>query len=97
MSKLVSKLEYEWDMVLFDSPPLVAVTDATMISKEIDQIVMVVKAGHTDNKAFEHTVNNLQNIDAPLGGIILNAVTSKNSYGSYYYYYQYYHYYGSDK
>ena len=97
MSKLVSKLENEWDMVLFDSPPLVAVTDATMISKEIDQIVMVVKAGHTDNKAFEHTVNNLQNIDAPLGGIILNAVTSKNSYGSYYYYYQYYHYYGSDK
>ena len=38
---------------------------------------MVVKAGHTDNKAFEHTVNNLQNIDAPLGGIILNAVTSR--------------------
>jgi capsular exopolysaccharide synthesis family protein len=95
MAKLVSQLEKDWDMVLFDSPPLVAVTDATMVSKEIDQIVIVVKAGHTDKTAFNHTVNSLTNVNAPLGGVILNAVTSKNSYGSYYYYYQYYHYYGN--
>ena len=84
--------------IRYDEFPLVAVTDATMISKEIDMIVMVVKVGHTDKKAFEHTINNLRNVNAPLGGIILNAVTHKNSYGSYYYnyYYQYYNYYGSD-
>jgi tyrosine-protein kinase Etk/Wzc len=97
MTDLVAQLEEEWDMVLFDSPPLVAVTDATMISKEIDQIVMVVKVGQTDKRAFDHTVASLRNVNAPLGGVILNAVTSKNSYGSYYYYYQYYHYYGTDK
>jgi capsular exopolysaccharide synthesis family protein len=97
MTELVQKLENEWDMILFDSPPLVAVTDATMVSKAIDQIVMVVKVGQTDKKAFEHTINSLRNVNAPLGGVILNAVTHKNSYGSYYYYYQYYHYYGSDK
>ena len=99
MTILVKQLENDWDMVLFDSPPLVAVTDATMISKEIDQIVMVVKVGQTDKKAFAHTLTNLYNVGAPLGGIIMNAVTHKSSYGSYYYYYyyQYYHYYGSDK
>ena len=43
MMKLVKLLEADWDMVLFDSPPLVAVTDANMISKEIDQIVLIVK------------------------------------------------------
>ena len=96
MSNLVAKLESEWDMILFDSPPFVAVTDATMVSKEIDQIIMVVKVGQTDKKAFTHTLSNLRNVNAPLGGIIMNAVTHKNSYGSYYYYYQYYHYYGSD-
>jgi len=96
MSNLVAKLESEWDMILFDSPPLVAVTDATMVSKEIDQIIIVVKVGQTDKKAFSHTINSLRNVNAPLGGVILNAVTHKNSYGSYYYYYQYYHYYGSD-
>ena len=56
MTNLIAKLESEWDMILFDSPPLVAVTDATMISKEIDQIIIVVKAGHTDSTAFNHTV-----------------------------------------
>ena len=97
MADLLRKLENEWDMILFDSPPLVAVTDATMVSKEIDQIIMVVKVGQTDKKAFDHTITSLRNVQAPLGGVILNAVTHKNSYGSYYYYYQYYHYYGGDK
>ena len=87
MSELVKQLENDWDMVLFDSPPMIAVTDATMISKEIDQVVLIVKVGQTDKKAFHHTINNLRNINAPLGGIIMNAVTSKSSYGSYYYYY----------
>mgnify|MGYP001253282504 FL=1 len=97
MSEFVKKLESEWDMILFDSPPLVAVTDATMISKEIDSIILVIKAGQTDKKAFHHTMANLKNIDAPLDGIVMNAVTSKSNYGSYYYYYyhQYYHYYSS--
>jgi len=90
MLSLVAKLEKEWDMILFDSPPLVAVTDATMISKEIDLIVMIVKSGGTDKGAFNRTLLALQNVKAPLGGIVLNAVTSKSSYGSYYYYYQYY-------
>ena len=97
MSQFVKLLESDWDMILFDSPPLVAVTDATMISKEIDSIVLVIKAGQTDKKAFHHTMANLKNIDAPLDGIVMNAVTSKSNYGSYYYYYyhQYYHYYSS--
>ena len=97
MSQFIKKLESDWDMILFDSPPLVAVTDATMISKEIDSIILVIKAGQTDKKAFHHTMANLNNIEAPLDGIVMNAVTSKSNYGSYYYYYyhQYYHYYSS--
>lgn len=98
MVQFIKKLEGEFEMILFDSPPLIAVTDANMISREIDQIVLVVKVGQTDKKAFHHTITNLENINAPLGGIIMNAVTNKTSYGSYYYYYQqYYHYYGKDK
>ena len=95
MVEFVKQLEGEFDMILFDSPPLIAVTDENMISREIDQIVLVVKVGQTDKKAFHHTITNLKNINAPIGGIVMNAVTNKTSYGSYYYYYQqYYHYYG---
>ena len=96
MANLITKLEKEWDVVLFDSPPLVAVTDATMISKEIDKIVIVVKVGQTNKGAFSRTIELLNNVKAPIGGVVLNAVTQNNSYGSYYYYYQYYNYYGSD-
>ncbi|MBA65878.1 MAG: hypothetical protein CMG55_08775 [Candidatus Marinimicrobia bacterium] len=99
MIHLVRELEDDFDMVLFDSPPLVAVTDANMISREIDRILLVIKAGQTDKKAFHHTMMNLKNINAPLEGIVMNAVTSKSNYGSYYYYYyhQYYHYYSSSE
>ena len=96
MSQLIKSLEKEWDIILFDSPPLVAVTDATMISKEIDKVIIVVKVGQTDKKAFEHTIQALRNVQSPLGGVVLNAVTHRNSYGSYYYYYQYYNYYGNN-
>ena len=96
MANLIKQLEKEWDVVLFDSPPLVAVTDATMISKELDKIVIVVKVGQTDKGAFSRTIELLNNVKAPIGGVVLNAVTQNNSYGSYYYYYQYYNYYGSE-
>ena len=96
MENLINELENEWDIILFDSPPLVAVTDATMVSKAIDKIIIVVKMGQTEKKAFEHTIKSLENVHAPVAGVVLNAVTKSNSYGSYYYYYQYYNYYGSD-
>ena len=62
-------MEKEWDIILFDSPPLVAVTDATMVSKEIDSIIIVVKVGQTDRGAFEHTIQSLKNVNAPEYGL----------------------------
>ena len=78
MSKFVKLLESDYDMIL-DSPPLVAVTDATMISKEIDSIILVIKAGQTIKR---HSIIQWQikNIGAPLDGIVMNAVTSKSNY-----------------
>ena len=93
MQELVANLEIEWDMVLFDSPPMVAVTDATLVSKEIDGIILVVKAGGTDKRAFRRTLTILQNVNAPVIGAVFNGATGKSSYGSYSYYYQNYYYY----
>ena len=92
MAELIARLETEWDMVLLDSPPIVAVTDATMISKEIDQIILMAMSGKTDKNTFIRSVNLLRQIDAPLGGAILNGISKATSYDSYYYYYKYYHY-----
>ncbi|MCF7822806.1 MAG: polysaccharide biosynthesis tyrosine autokinase [Candidatus Marinimicrobia bacterium] len=92
MSELIDSLEKDWDIILLDSPPMVAVTDATIVSREIDAMILVVHSGKTDKHSFQRTVNSLKTINVPLVGVVLNSVTSKNSYGSYYYYYQNYNY-----
>ena len=43
---------------------------------------MVVKVRQTDKKAFDHTIASLRNVGAPISGIVLNAITHKNSYGA---------------
>ena len=93
MSALVDQLEHEWDMVLFDSPPIVAVTDASMISSEIDAIAMVVKAGQTDRAAVDRALDTIKNVRAPLIGVILNGANPETLAGKYSYYYSYYNYY----
>lgn len=98
MSSLVKRLEGEWDIVLFDSPPIVAVTDASMISAEIDAIAMVVKAGQTDKVAVDRAIDTTSMVKAPLIGVILNGVNPETLAGKYSYYYSYYsYYYHSDK
>jgi capsular exopolysaccharide synthesis family protein len=93
MSKLIAQLESEWDMVLFDSPPIVAVTDASMISGELDAIVLVVKAGQTERSAVDRALDTIANVNAPLIGAILNGASRENLGGKYAYYYSYYNYY----
>jgi capsular exopolysaccharide synthesis family protein len=93
MSKLVDRLESDWDMVLFDSPPIVAVTDASMISSELDAIALVVKAGQTERSAVDRALDTIKNVKAPLIGAILNGASQESLGGKYAYYYSYYNYY----
>ena len=93
MSKLIDQLEHEYDMVLFDSPPIVAVTDASMISGELDAIALVVKAGQTERSAVDRALDTIKNVKAPLIGAILNGASQESLGGKYAYYYSYYNYY----
>jgi capsular exopolysaccharide synthesis family protein len=93
MSKLVDMLEKDYDMVLFDSPPIVAVTDASMISGELDAIALVVKAGQTERSAVDRALDTIKNVKAPLIGAILNGASIQSLGGKYAYYYSYYNYY----
>jgi len=60
--------------------------------REIDGMVLVIHSGKTDKHGLDRTISAISNINVPLIGVVLNSVTSKNSYGSYYYYYQSYNY-----
>jgi capsular exopolysaccharide synthesis family protein len=93
MGKLVDDLEQEWDIILFDSPPIVAVTDSSMISAEIDALIMVVKAGQTERSAVDRALDTVTNVKSPLIGVILNGANPETLAGKYSYYYSYYNYY----
>ncbi len=84
-------------MILFDSPPIVAVTDASMISAEIDAIVLVVKAGQTERSAVDRALDTMRNVRSPLIGAILNGANPESLGGKYSYYYSYYNYYYHSK
>jgi len=92
-AELIEHLKSLYDIVLFDTPPVIAVTDATLLSKLTDAMVLVVRANGTDVRALTRTVELLKQVQANLIGVVLNGVNITASYDSYYYYYRYYYYY----
>jgi capsular exopolysaccharide synthesis family protein len=97
MHEFIKNVEIGWDIILFDAPPAVAVTDASLFAKDISHFILVVKAGGTDRAAFDRALQMLQGADAPITGVVMNAVSQRTSSESFHYYTEYYHYYGPDK
>ena len=93
MTDLIQKLVEAHDMVLFDSPPLIPVTDAALLAPKIDGILLVIKYGATHKDAARHALEILERVGAPPIGALLNDVEVVRRLGYYRYYYNYYYYY----
>ncbi|MCD6500389.1 MAG: polysaccharide biosynthesis tyrosine autokinase [Deltaproteobacteria bacterium] len=95
---LVARLAEKFDRVIFDSPPVHAVTDPIILSKHVDGTLLVVKSGVTIKQMALSTLKQLRDVDARVLGCILNDVRpDKRSYGykgGYYYRRSRYYYYG---
>ena len=90
--QLVEELRSEYDMILFDSPPVVPVTDATVLASEIaDMVLLVVRSGETKREVAQKAQELLERVDANIFGVVLNSIDYAKRYGSYYYYYHYYY------
>jgi len=94
MEELIAELRNRFDIVLFDSPPIIAVTDAAVLSTKVDSVFLVISSGHTNKEAIVRATTLLENVKARLLGAVLNNVDFESNYGSSYYYY-YHYYYGS--
>lgn len=97
MKQLLERMKENFEMVLFDSPPIIAVTDAAVLSSILDGVILVYRFRQTNRNAAKRAFELMKSVDAPLLGAILNNVQVESMYGSYYYYYHYYYYYGKDK
>ena len=91
MTKLIDKTEPLYDIILFDTPPVIAVTDAAVLSTKVAGVVLVVKSGETDRNVITRSHMLLDKVNANLLGVLVNGVNVNMMYGSYYQYYQYYY------
>lgn len=89
MQDVLNLLGKHFDMVLLDSPPLLAVTDALVLAKNVDGVVVVVDPKKTKRGAIRQALEQLQRIDARVLGVVLNNIKIKRS--SYYYNRDYYY------
>ncbi|MBZ0271413.1 polysaccharide biosynthesis tyrosine autokinase [bacterium] len=93
MDAIIEELRGRFDMLIFDSPPVVAVTDAAVLSKRVDGVMLVVKAGKTTTDMFDRALRQMEDVKAHIVGSVLNDFNLR---GEGYRYYYYYHYYRSD-
>lgn len=90
MQDFIARLEKEFDAVVIDTPPVLAVADALLLAPQCDATVLVCKAGATTWQALEHSAESLRDVGAETAGVLLNHFDAQSSaYGSYEYGYGY--------
>ena len=77
----------QFDQVIIDSPPVAAVADAAVMSTLVDGVVFVVRAFSTARALVQHGLRSLLDVDAPIFGVVLNAVDLEKHHTYYQYYY----------
>ena len=90
LSEAIAELRTKFKFVVIDSPPIMAATDAVILSVQADGVLLVVRSGETPKEAFTRTRDLLLSVKCRLLGVVLNAVDANAP--DYYYSYRYYPY-----
>jgi succinoglycan biosynthesis transport protein ExoP len=90
MQEAIAEARRRFKFVVIDSPPIMAATDAVILSVQTDGVLLVVRSGETPKEAFTRSRDLLAAVKSRLLGVVLNAVDS--SAPDYYYSYRYYPY-----
>jgi len=90
LADAIAELRTKFKFIVIDSPPIMAATDAVILSVKTDGVLLVVRSGETPKEAFTRTRDLLLSVKCHLLGVVLNAVDS--SAPDYYYSYRYYPY-----
>ena len=94
MKHILDTLKDRYDTIVLDTPPLAVASDAAILSKSVDGVVVVVGYDQVAKRELEFTKEMLDNAGANIYGFIVNGVDKRGmSYGNYGYYTNYYAYY----
>ncbi|HEX9935489.1 MAG TPA: polysaccharide biosynthesis tyrosine autokinase [Longimicrobium sp.] len=85
MQRSLDELASRFDLVVLDTPPLLATADAAVLAARVDGVVMVVRAAVTERAAAREVTTQIRGLDAHLLGVVLNDADDRlPSYGGYY-------------
>ena len=97
LQNLIEYLKKEFDVILFDSPPVLPVADASVLAAKVDAVIFCYEVGRTSRDALVRAKMQLESAKANIIGIVLNHTESETYLtGAYPYYYKY-RYYGREK
>jgi Mrp family chromosome partitioning ATPase len=85
MGQILDKLDKVSDVMVIDSPPVLTVSDATILAAAMDGVILVVKPGTTKLGAFQRALDQLRSVKAHVIGVVLNEVNPNSRIYGYYY------------
>lgn len=89
MVALIEEAKGRFDRIVIDSPPLIAVTDARVLSRIVDGLYLVISMGKTSRRLIQRSIESITSIDCEVHGSILNNLTMPTGRYGYYYYRDY--------
>jgi capsular exopolysaccharide synthesis family protein len=93
MSVLTDELRKDFDIVIFDSPPILPVSDVSIFGPKADAVIIVYQVGKTSRSALQRAKKQMESVGAKLKGIVLNCLNPQVEMNRPYYY-RHYRYYG---
>ena len=90
MRNFLKKLRDQFDLIILDSPPIIAVTDSEILTSMVDGTILIVSSENTEIDMMERSVELIRRENTQFLGTVLNNFSYKSGYGSYYKYYYYY-------
>jgi tyrosine-protein kinase Etk/Wzc len=90
MRNFLKKLRDQFDLIIIDSPPVIAVTDSEILTSMVDGTILIVSSENTEIEMMERSVELIRRENTQFLGTVLNNFSYKSGYGSYYKYYYYY-------
>lgn len=88
MRKFIDRLKENYDYIFIDTPPVVPVTDAVIMSTYIDRVILVCASGSLEIDMAKKAKESLDRVGANILGVVLNKIPVNASKYQYYYYYR---------
>jgi len=92
MKALIIRLKQEYDVIFFDAPPIIGVSDASLLVRQMDGVLLVIQHRKYPRALSSRAKAMVENMGANLLGVVLNNINISRDYSSYYYQQHYYSY-----